>query len=103
MTAVLLTPPPVTGRRRVWLVGVGLVLVAWPVWWFTGVLAGTPPPIIAIGATAALCWTGLARVLDPRRRQPLRVILATFLWGAVAGRGRGRDPSSTGLPWRRSR
>jgi protease PrsW len=83
VTAVLLTPPPVTGRRRAWLAGAGLVLVGGPVWWFTGVLAGTPPPIIAIGATAAACWTIVARVLDPRRRQPLRVILATFLWGSV--------------------
>jgi len=83
VTAVLLTPPPVAGRRRAWLVGAGLILAAWPVWWFTGVLASTPPPIIAIGGAAAVCWTILVRVLDPQRRKPLRVILATFLWGAV--------------------
>lgn len=96
---VLLTPPPVTGRRHAWLVGVGLVLVAWPVWWFTGVLAGTPPRIIAIGGTAAVCWTILARVLDPRRRQPLRVILATFLWGAVVAACLSAQVNDTLLAW----
>jgi RsiW-degrading membrane proteinase PrsW (M82 family) len=62
---------------------VGLVLAAWPTWWFTGVLAGTPPAIVGIGAAAAVCWTVLVRLLDRGRREPLRVILATFFWGAV--------------------
>jgi RsiW-degrading membrane proteinase PrsW (M82 family) len=80
-------------------VGVGLVLVAWPVWWFTGVLAGTPPPIIAIGATAAVCWTSLARLLDTRRRQPLRVILASFLWGAVVAACLSAQVNDALLAW----
>src|SRR5262245_45760104 len=96
---VLLTPPPVTGRHHAWLVGVGLVLVAWPVWWFIGVLAGTPPPIIAIGGAAAVCLTILARVLDPRRRQPLRVILATLLWGAVVAACLSAQMNDTLLAW----
>ena len=98
-TAVLLTPPPVTGRRRAWLVGVGLILVAWPAWWFAGVLAGTPPPIIAIGGAAAVCWTTLARVLDRRRREPLRVILATFLWGAVVAACISSQVNDSLLAW----
>ncbi len=60
-----------------------LVLAAWPVWWFIGVLAGTPPPVVLIGVAAAVAWTVVVRVLDRRRREPLRVTLATFFWGAI--------------------
>src|SRR5262249_34463605 len=96
---VLLTPPPVTGRRHAWLVGVGLVLVAWPVWWFTGVLAGTPPPLIAIGGAPAVWWAIPAPGLHPPRRPPPPVILATFLWGAVVAAYLSAQMNDTLLAW----
>jgi len=65
------------------MVGSAALLAGWPIWWFSGVLAGTPPPVVLIGVAGAVAWSVVVRLLDPRPRQPLRVILATFFWGAI--------------------
>src|SRR5262249_9409685 len=81
---VLLTPPPVAGRRLTRVIGgAALILAAWPAWWFTGVLAGTPPPVVLVGGVAATGWASLVCLLGHRRHETPRVILATFFWGAI--------------------
>lgn len=76
-----------------------LVLAAWPVWWFIGVLAGTPPPVVLIGIAAAASWTVVVRRLDRRPREPLRVILATFFWGAIVAACASAQVNDALLAW----
>jgi RsiW-degrading membrane proteinase PrsW (M82 family) len=54
-----------------------------PVVWFARLITGTPPVILLAAVIPAVCYSALLVLIDRYEREPGRLLLVAFFWGAV--------------------
>ncbi len=68
--------------RRGFVIGI-FALALIPVVWFVRLITGTPLIILLTALVPAVCYSGLLVLIDRYEREPGRLLLVAFFWGAV--------------------